>query len=87
MIPLTHLRRGGAIAFGICALITVVSAQRPFREYPGIEYQPGEIPTGNFQEKTEWAFGRLMYPPVGRYYGGVEFYGTWKAGGSNWTMD
>jgi hypothetical protein len=28
-----------------------------------------------------------MYPPVSRYYGGMEFYGSWKEGGSNWTMD
>ncbi len=87
MIVLTHLRRAGAVTLGICALITVLWAQRPFREFPGIEYQPGQIPTGDTQEKTEWAFARLMYPPVGRYYGGVEFYGSWKAGGSNWTMD
>jgi hypothetical protein len=87
VIALTHLRRAGAVTLGICALITVLFAQRPFREYPGIEYQPGQIPTGDYQEKTEWAFARLMYPPVGRYYGGVEFYGSWKAGGSNWTMD
>ena len=28
-----------------------------------------------------------MYPPVDRLYGGFELYGTWKEGGSNWTMD
>jgi hypothetical protein len=28
-----------------------------------------------------------MYPPVGRLNGGFELYGSWKEGGSNWTMD
>jgi len=89
VFPPIHLRRAGAIVAGTCALITAVYAfQRPFHEYPGIEYQPGQIPLApDYQEKTEWAFARLMYPPVGRMNGGVEFYGTWKEGGSNWTMD
>jgi hypothetical protein len=51
-----------------------------------LEYNNFPLPP-DYQEKTEWAFARLMYPPVGRYYGGVEFNGTWKEGGSNWTMD
>ena len=42
---------------------------------------------GDYQEKTEWAFARLMYPPVGRREGGFELYGSWTEGGSNWTMD
>jgi hypothetical protein len=28
-----------------------------------------------------------MYPPVGRYYGGFQFLGSWKQGVSNWAMD
>jgi hypothetical protein len=86
VISLTYLRRAGVIAVGSCALITALLAQRPFKEYPGLEYDKFPLPP-DYQEKTEWAFARLMYPPVGRYYGGVEFYGSWKAGGSNWTMD
>jgi hypothetical protein len=37
--------------------------QLPFREFPGVEYRVGDIslPDG-WQEKTEWAFARLMYP-------------------------
>jgi hypothetical protein len=54
--------------------------------YPGLEYQNFPIPP-DYGEKTEWAFARLMYPPVARRNGGVEFFGTWTAGGSNWTMD
>jgi Domain of unknown function (DUF4159) len=86
VISLAYLRRAGALVAGTCVLITVLSAQRPFREYPGLEYEKFPLPP-DYQEKGEWAFARLMYPPVGRYYGGVAFYGSWKEGGSNWTMD
>jgi hypothetical protein len=71
---------------GLAALTALNAFQKPFREYPGLEYSNFPIPP-DYQEKTEWAFARLMYPPVGRYYGGVEFKGSWKNGASNWTMD
>ena len=41
----------------------------------------------DFKEPGEWAFGRLMYPPVGRIYGGFEMAGSWTEGASNWAMD
>ena len=87
MIRATPFRRAGALAACTLLLITAVYAfQKPFKEYPGLEYTKYKLPP-DFQEKTEWVFARLMYPPVGPYYGGVEFNGTWKEGGSNWTMD
>jgi hypothetical protein len=83
----THLRRAGALTLGTLALFSALYAiQRPFREYPGVEYEKFPLPR-DFQEKGEWTFGRLMYPPVGRMYGGFELYGSWLEGGSNWTMD
>ncbi len=87
MIALTQLRRAGAVTLGICAVITVLWAQRPFREYPGVEYHQEYPSAADYQEKTEWVFARLMYPPVGRYYGGSNFSAIGKNGGSNWTMD
>ena len=87
MVQPIHLRRAGAILAGSFLAISALYAwQKPFREYPGVEYNNFPIPP-DFNEKTEWAFARLMYPPVGRYYGGFEFNGSWKEGGSNWTMD
>ena len=72
------------------AVLTLAAAlyafQKPFREYPGLEYSKFPIPP-DYQDKSEWVFARLMYPPVGRYYGGVAFTGNWKDGASNWTMD
>jgi hypothetical protein len=63
--------------------------QHPFREFPGVEYNDFPLPA-DYQEKTEWVFARLMYPPVpgARYsrfrgYGG----GDWREGLSSWTQD
>src|ERR1035438_9773835 len=63
--------------------------QRPFRQFDGIEHRIGEIPLpDDYQEKTEWAFARLMYPPGA---GGINgYYGRdldWHVGYSLWTQD
>src|SRR5437870_9728812 len=70
--------------------------QRPFREYPGREYENFPLPP-DYQEKTEWQFARLMYPQAQGGFGGGfgrrggggfrGFGGNWKEGGSSWTTD
>jgi len=71
---------------------------RPFREYPGREYENFPLPP-DYQEKTEWQFARLMYPPAQGGFGGGRgfgrrggggfrgFGGNWKQGASSWTTD
>jgi len=83
-----QLRRAGAVTVATLAVVSAVFAfQRPFRVYTTVEgYDRFPIPR-DFQEKGEWAFGRLMYPPVGRMYGGFEMAGTWTEGASNWAFD
>ena len=71
---------------GLVLITALYAFQKPFREYPGLEYEKYPIPP-DYQTPGEWTFARLMYPPVGTYYGGVEFFGSWKNGGTNWTMD
>ena len=77
----------GLLLFG--ATTALQQHPRPFREYPGFEYSDFPVPP-DWQEKTEWAFARLMYPPfLGDSYG---FWrrrsGTdWTQGYSNWTID
>jgi len=70
------------------ACLGVMLAQKPWREYPAFEYNDFPIPP-DYQEKTEWAFARLMYPnsPYARRFGG--FGGDWREGGRGifWTMD
>jgi len=83
-----HLRRAGAIVLASLALVSVVFAfQRPFRVYTTVEgYDRYPIPR-DYMDKSEWVFGRLMYPPVPRMNGGFELAGSWTEGGSNWAMD
>src|SRR5271165_6784522 len=75
---------GSVIAF----LGTLYALQEPFREYPGIEYNNFPLPS-DYQEKTEWTFARLMYPPTsGRFgYGYWRRGGDWRRGNSMWTQD
>jgi hypothetical protein len=78
----------GGLIF-LAAFLGALFAQRPFREFPGVEYDDFPIPP-DWQEKTEWAFARLMYPPA---YGvrGRGFYRfrswPWQQGRSSWTTD
>jgi len=62
----------------------VYAFQKPFREYPGVEYDDFPKPP-DWNEKTEWTFARLMYPPVGGF--GFRYNPSWKLGASNWTID
>jgi Domain of unknown function (DUF4159) len=78
---------------GVALAGTLFAFQLPFREFPGVEYQVGSIPLPpDWQEKTEWAFARLMYPPApgGRYsrgYGYGRWGGRWNEGNTIWTQD
>jgi hypothetical protein len=51
-------------------------AQKPFREYPGAEYENFPLPP-DYQEKTEFTRARLIYPSIGR---------GWRRA-SSWTID
>ena len=84
--------RAKAIRAATCGIVVVAALcafQRPFREFPGVEYSPGEIPLPpDYQEKTEWAFARLMFPGGGLddgYY--PRFQGDYRLGRSLWTQD
>jgi len=71
-----------AVAIGVLILGAAYAFQRPWREYPAIEYNNFPIPP-DYQEKTEWLFARLMYPPT---YGNR--WSDWTQGGrTHWTMD
>jgi hypothetical protein len=63
--------------------------QRPFREFAGT-YDNFPVPP-DWQEKTEWVFGRLMYPPAaygrGRGFRGYGRFGDWRQGYGSWTTD
>src|ERR1039457_6682152 len=47
---------------GLLCLSALYAFQRPFRQFPGVEYYTFEL-TPDWQEKAEFAFARLMFPP------------------------
>jgi hypothetical protein len=63
----------------------VYAFQRPWKEYPGVEYENFPVPP-DYQEKCEWVFARLMYPATRGAWG---FRGNpdWQHGRANWTID
>jgi hypothetical protein len=76
-----------AVVFAAIGLAVIGSAfawQKPFREYPGVEYENFPLPP-DYQEKTEWVFARLMYPAIATY--GFRGNPDWKHGNANWTID
>jgi hypothetical protein len=54
------------------SIIGLIQGQKPFKEYPAVEYYNFPLPP-DYQEKTEWVFGRLIYPAIVDY--------------PRWTMD
>src|ERR1700683_3118661 len=86
MVSRTLLTVVGGLA--ICLAIFVGSLyafQRPFREYPGIEYNDFPLPADS-QHQSEWTFARLMYPMYRGF--GFGFYNrNWQTGNSMWTQD
>jgi hypothetical protein len=81
-----------ALLASLALLGMLYGIQLPFREFPGVEYRLGDIPLPpDWQEKTEWAFARLMYPPApggrGRGFGYRGGWGFWTEGNTMWTQD
>jgi hypothetical protein len=60
--------------------------QRPFRQFPGVEYFNFDLPP-DWQDKGEWAFARLMYPPGPNDGYAGRFDGDFRQGLSLWTQD
>ena len=77
----------------VCAIVlagTLWAFQKPFREYPGVEYRIGTIPLPpDYQDKTEFAFSRMMFPggPLDGYQNTGRFTGDYHRGLSLWTQD
>ncbi len=80
------IRKTFLLICGAGLILGSVFAQRPFREYPGVEYEEFPRPP-DWQEKTEWVFARLMYPPIGGRGWGFRYAMDWTRGASNWTID
>jgi hypothetical protein len=76
-----------AVAAGFVVHVNRVG-ERPFRQYPGVEYRLGEIPLPpDWRSPGEWTFARLMYPPGPNDGYRGRFDGDWREGLSLWTQD
>jgi hypothetical protein len=64
---------------------SLLAFQRPFREYPAIEYTDFPLPD-DYKQPAEFAFARLMYPPAptARFDRAGSY---WAQGMSSWTQD
>lgn len=77
-----RLRTAFTVAILGLAAWSVVRAQKPFKEWPAIEYNDFPIPA-DYLDKHEWTRARLRYPDVYGYpkrplaYGGRDFPGYW----------
>jgi hypothetical protein len=60
----------------IVSILGTIYAQKPFREYPAIEYENFPLPP-DYLEKTEFSRARLKCPDIGRF----------GRRGMNWTID
>src|SRR6202051_3101481 len=72
---------------GMVYSLGVLRAQRPFKEYPAIEYENFPLPK-DYNEKTEWVRARLRYPDIYGYPDRIRF--RLRDGRSfpgMWTMD
>jgi hypothetical protein len=65
---------------------SLVIAQKPFREYPGIEYDNFPLPADS-SRKTEWTRARLRYPDIYGYPFRQLQMGDGREFPGYWTMD
>jgi hypothetical protein len=49
------------LALALVAVGGLYAFQKPFREYPGQEYNDFPLPS-DYRQKAEFVFGRMMYP-------------------------
>ncbi|HYL76043.1 MAG TPA: DUF4159 domain-containing protein [Bryobacteraceae bacterium] len=74
------------LAGGLIVLSALYAFQIPFRQFHGVEYRDFNLPP-DWQEKGEWAFARLMFPPGPNDGYRGRFDGDWRLGLSLWTQD
>src|SRR5215471_13142809 len=73
-----RLRTLATVAFlTVLTCLGVLCAQKPFKEYPGIEYENFDLPR-DYRNVTEWTRARLKYPDITHGLYGRDVY---------WTMD
>jgi hypothetical protein len=82
------MRLRTALAVGILGLAawSVLRAQKPFKEWPAIEYVDFPLPA-DYQDKHEWTRARLRYPDIYGYPERSMMLNDGRAFPGYWTMD
>lgn len=86
MAVITGRRTACLVGCGLAFLGALCAFQKPFRQYPGVEYYNFEL-TPDWQVPGEWAFARLMFPPGPNDGYAGRFDGDFRQGLSLWTQD
>ncbi len=73
----------GTLGLAVCG---VVLAQKPFKQYPAIEYVDFPLPA-DYQAKAEWTRARLRYPDIYGYPDQMLFNNDGSPFPGYWTMD
>ncbi len=71
---------------GLVSILGVLRAQKPFKEYPAIEYANFALPP-DYNQKAEWTRARLRYPDTLGYPYRNLSYSDGRAFPGYWTMD
>ncbi|HWB83148.1 MAG TPA: DUF4159 domain-containing protein [Bryobacteraceae bacterium] len=74
------------VGCGFLALGALFAFQRPFRQFPGVEYYNFPLPP-DWQVQGEWTYARLMFPPGANDGYRGRFDGDFRLGLSLWTQD
>ena len=83
---MSHRKALWRFVCGFAFLGALYAFQRPFHQFPGVEYSNFEVPP-DWAQNGEWTFARLMFPPgpLDGYRG--RFDGDFRQGLSLWTQD
>jgi len=75
-----------AVSLSLIFATALLSFQKEFREYPGMEYTDFKLPS-DYKQPAEFVFARMMYPNAPGRFGGFGRFGDWHQGSTNWTND
>jgi hypothetical protein len=75
------------VTLGLLSLWGVLRAQKPFREYPAIEYTDFPLPADWNNQQHEWVRARLRYPDIYGYPDHSIFTLGGRPWPGQWTMD
>jgi hypothetical protein len=76
-----------AVGFlGLISVLGVLRAQKPFKEYPALEYEHFPLPK-DWNQPAEWVRARLRYPDIVGYPNQNLRYADGRGFPGYWTMD